>query len=80
METPAVKAQRLLEQLHKAKKNEEDDVPFGYLCVKGWGKLWKMGRTNTERNIKMLVKRKLLKCIRLRRFIGNKIHVINFYG
>jgi hypothetical protein len=80
METPAVKAQRLLEEVYRQRKGAVDKVPPGYMTVAQYAKLWKMGRTNTEIIIKEAVKNKLVKMIRLRQLAGNRLMKINFYG
>jgi hypothetical protein len=80
METPAVKAQRLLEEVYRQRKGAVDKVPPGYMTVAQYAKLWKMGRTNTEIIIKEAVKNKLVKMIRLRQLAGNHLMKINFYG
>jgi hypothetical protein len=80
METPAVKAQRLLQEVYRQRKGAVDKVPPGYMTVAQYAKIWKMGRTNTEIIIKEAVKNKLVKMIRLRQLAGNRLMKINFYG
>jgi len=80
METPALKAQRLLEQLHRQRQNEVDKVPPGYMTIKQYGKLWKMGRSNTERLLKKAVKNKMVKVVRLRQVVEGRITILSFYG
>jgi Fic family protein len=80
METPAVKAQRLLEEIYRQRKGAVDVVPEGYMSVAQYAKLWKMGRTNTEKIIKEAVKKKLVKTIRLRQLAGGRLMKLNFYG
>ena len=80
METTAVKAQRLLQEVYRQRKGAVDKVPPGYMTVAQYAKLWKMGRTNTEIIIKEAVKNKLVKMIRLRQLAGNRLMKINFYG
>ena len=80
METTAVKAQRLLEEVYRQRKGAVDKVPPGYMTVAQYAKIWKMGRTNTEIIIKEAVKNKLVKMIRLRQLAGNRLMKINFYG
>jgi hypothetical protein len=80
METPAVKAQRLLEEIYRQRKGAVDVVPDGYMSVAQYAKLWKMGRTNTEKIIKEAVKKKLVKTIRLRQLAGGRLMKLNFYG
>ena len=80
METPAVKAQRLLDEVYRQRKMEVDKVPPGYMTIQQYAKLWKMGRTNTEIIIKEAVKKKLVKVIRLRQVVGNRLSKLNFYG
>ena len=80
METPAVKAQRLLEQLYRQRQGEIDAVPKGYMSVQQYRKLWKMGRSNTERLLKKAVKNKMVKVVRLRQVVNGRIMVLSFYG
>lgn len=80
METPALKAQRMLEELAKSRAGMADKVPDGYYDVKGWMDLWKMERSQVRLNLKTLVKRKKLKAVRLRVFRGGKIVGVTFYG
>ena len=80
METPALKAQRLLEEVYRQRKMEVDKVPPGYMTIAQYAKLWKMGRTNTEIIIKEAVKNKLVKMVRLRQVVGNRLSRLNFYG
>ena len=80
METPAVKAQRLLEEVYRQRKGEVDVVPDGYMSVAQYSKLWKMGRSNTEVIIKEALKKKLVKVIRLRQLVDGRLMKLNFYG
>lgn len=80
METPAVKAQRLLEELAKSRAVMADKVPDGYYDVAGWMKLWGMQRSQVRKNLQTLVKRNKLKAVRLRAFRGGKIVGVTFYG
>jgi len=80
METAAVKAQRLLEEVYRQRKGAVDKIPPGYMTVAQYAKIWKMGRTNTEMIIKEAVKNKLVKMVRLRQVVGNRLSRLNFYG
>ena len=80
METPSVKAQRLLEEVYRQRKGDVDKVPAGYMTIAQYAKLWKMGRTNTEKIIKEAMKKKLIKMIRLRQLAGGRLMKLNFYG
>ena len=80
METPSVKAQRLLEEVYRQRKGEVDKVPAGYMTVAQYAKLWKMGRSNTEVIIKEALKKKLVKVIRLRQLVDGRLMKLNFYG
>ena len=80
METPELKAQRLLEEVYRQRKGAVDEVPAGYMTVKQYAKLWKMGRTNTEVIIKEAVKKKLVKMVRLRQVVGGRLTKLNYYG
>lgn len=80
METPAVKAQRLLEEVYRQRKGAVDVVPDGYMTIQQYAKLWKMGRTNTEIIIKEAVQKKLVKVIRLRQVVNGRLMKLNFYG
>jgi hypothetical protein len=80
METPAVKAQRLLEEIYRQRKGDVDVVPEGYMSVAQYAKLWKMGRTNTEKIIKEAMKKKLVKVIRLRQVVKGRLTKLNYYG
>ena len=80
METPSVKAQRLLEEVYRQRKGDVDVVPAGYMTVAQYAKLWKMGRTNTEILLKEAVKKKLVKVVRLRQLAGGRLMKLNFYG
>ena len=80
METPSVKAQRLLEELAKTRAGLADKVPDGYYDVHGWMKLWNMQRSQVRLNLQTLVKRKKLNAVRLRVFRGGKIVGVTFYG
>lgn len=80
METPAVKAQRLLEEVYRQRKGAVDVVPDGYMSVAQYAKLWKMGRTNTEKIIKEAVQKKLVKVLRLRQVVNGRMRKLNFYG
>jgi len=80
MEKPAVKAQRLLEEVYRQRKGAVDVVPEGYMSVAQYAKLWKMGRTNTEIIIKEAVKKKLVKMVRLRQLAKGRLMKLNFYG
>lgn len=80
METPSVKAQRLLEEVYRQRKGDVDVVPAGYMTVAQYAKLWKMGRTNTEILLKEAVKKKLVKVVRLRQLAGDRLMKLNFYG
>jgi Fic family protein len=80
METPSVKAQRLLEQVYAIRKGNVDTIPEGYFSVKQYAKMWKMGRSNTERFIKQLVESGTIKQVRLRQIVKGRITVLSFYG
>lgn len=80
METAAVKAQRLLEQLYKVNQGMEDKVPRGYLSIEDFMKHWGLKRSQARLNVMKLVKAGQLKEVPLRRFIGKKICVVNYYG
>ena len=80
METPAVKAQRLLEQLYRVRQGQEDKVPKGYLSIEDLMKHWGLKRSQTRLNVLKLVKAGQLKEVTLRRFVGKKIRVVNYYG
>jgi hypothetical protein len=80
METPSVKAQRLLEEVYRQRKGDVDAVPAGYMTVAQYAKLWKMGRTNTEILLKEALKKKLVKMVRLRQLAGGRLMKLNFYG
>jgi hypothetical protein len=80
METPSVKAQRLLEEVYRQRKGDVDVVPAGYMTISQYAKLWKMGRTNTEILMKEAVKKKLVKMIRLRQLAKGRLMKLNFYG
>lgn len=80
METPSVKAQRLLEEVYRQRKGDVDVVPAGYMTVAQYAKLWKMGRTNTEILLKEALKKKLVKMVRLRQLAGGRLMKLNFYG
>jgi hypothetical protein len=80
METPELKAQRLLEEVYRQRKGAVDDVPPGFMTIKQYAKLWKMGRTNTEKIMKEAVKKKLVKVIRLRQVLDGRLTKLNFYG
>jgi len=80
METPSVKAQRLLEQVYAMRKGNVDAIPEGYFSVKQYAKMWKMGRSNTERFIKQLVESGTIKQVRLRQIVRGRITVLSFYG
>ena len=80
METPAVKAQRLLEEVYRQRKGAVDVVPDGYMSVAQYSKLWKMGRSNTEVIIKEALKKKLVKVVRLRQLVDGRLMKLNFYG
>jgi hypothetical protein len=80
METPSVKAQRLLEEVYRQRKGAVDAVPAGYMSVAQYAKVWKMGRTNTEILLKEAVKKKLVKVVRLRQLAGGRLMKLNFYG
>jgi len=80
METPSVKAQRLLEQVYAMRKGNIDAIPEGYFSVKQYARMWKMGRSNTERFIKQLVESGTIKQVRLRQIVKGRITVLSFYG
>lgn len=80
METPAVKAQRLLEKLYKQRLGEVDKVPPGYMTIEGYCKAWKMKRTQTDRLLKRAVKDKMVKMVRLRQVLNGRIRTLSFYG
>ena len=80
METPSVKAQRLLEEVYRQRNAAVDKVPAGYMTVQQYAKLWKMGRTNTEIIIKEAVQKKLVKVLRLRQVVRGRMRKLNFYG
>lgn len=80
METPAVKAQRLLEQLYRVRQGQEDKVPKGYLSIEDFMRHWGLKRSQTRLNVLKLVKAGQLKEVTLRRFVGKKICVVNYYG
>lgn len=80
METPSVKAQRLLEQVYAMRKGNVDAIPEGYFSVKQYARMWKMGRSNTERFIKQLVESGTIKQVRLRQIVKGRITVLSFYG
>jgi len=79
METPSVKAQRLLEQVYAMRKGNIDAIPEGYFSVKQYARMWKMGRSNTERFIKQLVESGTIKQVRLRQIVKGRITVLSFY-
>lgn len=80
METPSVKAQRLLEQVYAMRKGNVDVVPEGYFSANQYANMWKMGRTNTERMLKELVESGKVKQVRLRQIVKGRITVLSFYG
>jgi Fic family protein len=80
METPSVKAQRLLEQVYAMRKGNVDTIPNGYFSANQYAKMWKMGRTNTERFLKELVESGTIKQVRLRQIVKGRITVLSFYG
>jgi len=80
METPAVKAQRLLEQLYRVRQGQEDKVPKGFMSIAEFQKHWKLERSQTRLNVMKLMKAGQLKEVTLRRFVGGKICVVKYYG
>ena len=80
METPAVKAQRLLEKLYKQRLGEVDKIPPGFMSLEGYSKAWKMKRTQTDRLLKRAVKSKMIKVVRLRQVTNGKLRYLSFYG
>ena len=80
METPSVKAQRLLDEVYRQRKGAVDVVPAGYMTIAQYAKHWKMGRSNTEVIIKEALKKKLVKVIRLRQLVDGRLMKLNFYG
>ena len=80
METTAVKAQRLLEEIAKLRSRSQEEPPEGWLDVHGWAKELGLQRSQTRRHLGELVAAKKLKSVRLRRMIGRKIVMVTFYG
>jgi Fic family protein len=80
METPGVKAQRLLEEVYAMRKGRVDVVPQGYHSAKEYAKMWKMGRTNAERCLKELVESGKVTQVRLKQIVKGRITVLSFYG
>lgn len=80
METPCVKAQRLLDEVYAMRKSRVDVIPNGYHSAKEYAKMWKMGRTNAERCLKELVESGKVKQVRLRQIVKGRITMLSFYG
>jgi len=80
METTAVKAQRLLEEIARMKVSAVEKPPEGYLDVPGWSKQFKLERSQTRRHLNNLVKAGKLKAVRVRQNIKGRIQKVTFYG
>ena len=80
METTAVKAQRLLEEIANLRNRTKQEPPAGYLDVASWAKQFKLQRSQTRRHLNELVKAGKLKAVRLRREVKGRITIITFYG
>lgn len=80
METSAVKAQRLLDEVHRLRASRVDVIPEGYHTVMEWAGMWKMRRTNAERILKELIEAKKMRSVRLRKVIKGRVTVVTFYG
>jgi predicted ArsR family transcriptional regulator len=80
METTAVKAQRLLEEIANLRNRTKQEPPAGYLDVAGWAKHFGLQRSQTRRHLNQLVKAGKLKSVRLRREVKGRITMITFYG
>lgn len=80
METTAVKAQRLLEEIARMRVRAVEKPPEGYLDVEGWSKQFKLKRSQTRRHLNALVKAGKLKSVRVRQEIKGRIQMVTFYG
>jgi predicted ArsR family transcriptional regulator len=80
METTAVKAQRLLEEIANLRNMTKQEPPAGYLDVTGWAKQFDLKKSQTRRHLTELVKAGKLKAVRLRREVKGRITMVTFYG
>jgi len=80
MESPSVKAQRLLNELFKLQLRESDPVPPGFMDSIAWGKEFKLTRQNAKKRLEKMVKVGLIKKITLRRWTRIGYKKIDHYG
>lgn len=69
-----------LKKLWDIKAKREDKVPKGYYSVKDFAKRWGVVQTTAMMNVRQLVSGGALKKIKLRRFDGKRIVMVNYYG
>ena len=80
METPEVKAQRLLEEMAKVRRGEQDPIPPGFLTIEHYAKLWKLKRSQARLMILKLEKANKVKRLVLRRFVNSKNCRLFYFG
>ncbi len=79
METPEVKAQRLLESYFNMKQDKEDDTPEGYVSIDEIMAVHRCCRAQVFRMMGRLEKQGKVHRIKLRKFKGKRIQVVTYF-
>jgi Fic family protein len=80
MESPSVKAQRLLNALYERELRRSEPIPEGYMDAIGWGKEFKITRQNAKKRLERLFKAGLLKKVLIKRWTKSGYKNIAHYG
>lgn len=79
METPEVKAQRLLESYFNMKQDKEDETPDGYVSIDEIMAVHRCCRAQVFRMMGRLEKQGKVHRIKLRKFRLNRIQVVTYF-